>query len=604
MSARKPRKEAEPRCVGSNVSLARQPYAELVEGGPISSDNYCPCTISMPCFSQIVAERSSNLEILCPSRNCNYKSRKWRIHPVEINEKGRASRPAPIEHEVRFPTTEEDGKRLERMLRAVRTCRMPGCDRSKGPDEPEYCDDSDCRALGARLSAPPVGLGRKGDAASLKSVHAPGTRVVAAYWPPEDMDRRARPRWEPGVVTHAKERDGKQDAKYGPVRRYNVTYEVDGGDRLRGLGEHEVCEEGDHALRKLLGVLGARGERSHAAGSWRNVKGVRNVTDKKSKDLWAKNVGWYVATVDGRKQEFARLKDALLAVDTSTVRKKGLLAKRGDLYLPEEWRELFRKEEEELKAMEAAAKAAEEAEKAKEAEKEKQSKAPPAKRKSTNGAASSKKAKTWNESESESSEEVDYDDEDTGEEDYESSDEFMDEDENEEDDYDSDPSEEAPAKKKKRAGVVSVPRASAQSTPAGAADGATKDPEASLTVDQWLVSLASHLVVKLTLSLPPKKAGRMGVTLREDKATYGLPMIATLAPDSPLRGMIPPFVVKNYCLVSIEGEEEGIAAIRSVEDFTFELNERRKEEGESLQEVMLVTRRGQRPVQPTDPLYI
>lgn len=65
-------------------------------------------------------------------------------------------------------------------------------------------------------------------------------------------------------------------------------------------------------------------------------KGVKNVTDSKSKDLWAKHVGWYVATIDGEEYSFSLLSDALKAYDISTINNKGLNWKL--LNRPEGWK--------------------------------------------------------------------------------------------------------------------------------------------------------------------------------------------------------------------------------------------------------------------------
>lgn len=64
--------------------------------------------------------------------------------------------------------------------------------------------------------------------------------------------------------------------------------------------------------------------------------GVRNVVDKSSSDHWAKIVGWYVASIDGKDQPFSLLSDALKAYDSHTVKKLGVNTKETDLNLPGE----------------------------------------------------------------------------------------------------------------------------------------------------------------------------------------------------------------------------------------------------------------------------
>lgn len=396
--------------------------------------------------------------------------------------------------------------KTKKKLTPAQMCKLKGCEKRKKGGSGGYCGP--CAPLALRLSAP---ISSTKDKGALKSVQEAGAKVYAAYWPPEDMDREEKPSWQPGVVTHRKE-DEAADEAYGATYRYNVTY--DSGDRLRGLEEQHVCTAEDYDTRLSLDVLGPNGGRTMASTSWRGVKGVRNVNDKKSKDLWARHVGWYQATIDGKKHDFTSLKDALRAYDAATVRRKGISTVQNDLHFPEEWNALFQPEEE------------------KKEKKKKEKKAKKAKRQADNGDEQSKQ----------------------------------------------------PPKKKRKVGEK-------KGTPA-------------LSVDGWLMSLPPHLVVKLTLSLPPLNVGRMGMTLKQDEKTYGLPMITGIGADSPLRNMIPPFVVQNYCMVSIDGEEDGITEIRSIKDFTREVKARRKEVGESLQELRLVVRRGMKPMQSTGPLYI
>lgn len=71
-------------------------------------------------------------------------------------------------------------------------------------------------------------------------------------------------------------------------------------------------------------------------------KGVRNVTDPKSKDNWASIVGWYVAELmNGGEQSFALLSDALKAYDVAIIHAKGKETKESEINLPEDWGSLF-----------------------------------------------------------------------------------------------------------------------------------------------------------------------------------------------------------------------------------------------------------------------
>ncbi|KAL7549522.1 LOW QUALITY PROTEIN: hypothetical protein ACHAWF_012782 [Thalassiosira exigua] len=227
---------------------------------------------------------------------------------------------------------------VKRKLTPAQMCKLEGCETRKKLGCGGYCAGHKWLAL--KLSAP---IAATEDTLRLKPVYEVDEKVYAAYWPPEDMDRETKPTWHPGVVTYVKERDEPDDEKYGEVRRYNVTYDL--GDRLRGLNEHLVCSSEDYEQRLNLDVLEEGGGRKMAAASWRGVKGVRNVADKKSDDKWAKHCGWYVATIDGTKHNFASLQEALRTYDAATVRRKGLLTQEKDLNMPEEWGKLFGKED-------------------------------------------------------------------------------------------------------------------------------------------------------------------------------------------------------------------------------------------------------------------
>jgi len=713
-----PAKEAPPRlrCVGCPLSLARQPYAELVGGRVTTAAAYdCAHTLCISCFSSAQCERSAGVEVTCPK--CDLVAGGWRIHPFKFSTKkpSDADRPPPVHHKIRVPSTEEDVSKLERVLKLAQMCKLAGCEAKKTSDGGGYCEGH--AGIGLRLAAP---VAAAADAAALKPVHEANDRIYAAYWQPEDMDREAAPVWHPGLVTHRRELedDPAADEKYGKTSRYNVTYDL--GDRLRGLEERYVCAAEDHELRRRLGVLNAGGGRNASAASWRGVKGVRNVTDKNSSDPWAKHVGWYVATVDGEKHEFASLKDALRAVDAATLRRKGLLAREDDLHLPEEWPELFRKEEEKEAEVEVEEKTHDASEEGRsdgaggedKEDEDQRPTGPPAKRRREGGSATGQAAgttpaggaevrkkqpecktvgctrarvkkfdfycrKCYGEHCPEAFEAVLAREKERREEKKarkeaqemaerareKAAREAMEREAQEARKREAREAmereiREATEKEARAAGVasdaggISDGEADVASESDGISDGKAdvasdvkdrvmpdadwlldgeayerareeeydsdsasdyssqaSDGEAAPSVDAWLAALPPQDVLKLSLSFPPLKSGRVGVTLREDARTFGLPMIAALAQDSPLRDAIPPYVVHNYCVVSIagvagEGDEAGVVEIRSVADFTRELRARRKEEGESPQEVWLVARRGFRPPQSTGPLSI
>jgi len=414
-------------------------------------------------------------------------------------------------------------------------CKLEGCEKRKKRDCGGYCGEHKWLAL--RLGAP---IAAAEDKRALKPAYEVDSKVYAAYWHPEDFDQEAKPTWRPAVVTHRKEGED-EDEKYGAVSRYNVTYDND--DRLRGVEERYVCSAEDHELRLRLDVLDPNGGRSTTTASWRKVKGVRNATDKKSKDSWAKHVGWYVATIDGKQHNFASLKEALRAYDAATVRRKGLKTEQEDLHLPEEWEGLFGKKGNAEKEKKVSA-----ATKRKSLTQEKEKKGPLVKKVKREGGAA--------------------------------------------------------ANEKKPGGT----RLSGYLSESGRYLGKAKaaPPVVPQSVERWLASLPPHLEIKLMLALPPIKTGRMGMTLRHDDKTFGLPMIVSLADDSPFLDTIPPFVMQNYCIVGIEDEDDGAAEVRNVKDLTRELNARRREDEPTLQEVRLVGRRGVvRPApQSAGPLYV
>ncbi|KAL3827326.1 hypothetical protein ACHAXA_005072 [Cyclostephanos tholiformis] len=139
--------------------------------------------------------------------------------------------------------------------------------------------------------------------------------------------------------------DGGEDvASYGPIRTYEIKFgneqllltdmtKATAGSVIDGIPEHVVVSKRDYLLSTSHGV----------AHEW---KGVRNVVDKFSDDLWAKYVGWYAAVIWGggetdAERFFPRLSDAINAYDTSVVRIKGFKTKPDDLNIPENWDWLF-----------------------------------------------------------------------------------------------------------------------------------------------------------------------------------------------------------------------------------------------------------------------
>ena len=169
----------------------------------------------------------------------------------------------------------------------------------------------------------------------LKPQYEMGDEVYAAWM---GADRAGRVMSYREVVPAVKGDDSGVGA-YGPIRIYQIKFNNDQTPLPKmgmsmamtesvvdGIPEHVVASKRDYLLLTSHGV----------AHEW---KGVRNVFDKSSDDLWAKNVGWYEVADTG--QFFSRLSDAIRAYDASVVRIKGDKTERDELNLPGEWNWLF-----------------------------------------------------------------------------------------------------------------------------------------------------------------------------------------------------------------------------------------------------------------------
>ncbi|KAL3780390.1 hypothetical protein ACHAW5_006464 [Stephanodiscus triporus] len=142
-------------------------------------------------------------------------------------------------------------------------------------------------------------------------------------------------------VASTGETEDNGDGAYDPIRIYQIKFDSEpaplpkvamamAGSVIDGIPEHVVVSKKDYLLST-----------SHCvAHEW---KGIRNVVDASSDDLWAKYVGWYAVAIGGRGDEagteqfFPRLSDAVRAYDSSVVRIKGDKTKRDELNFPEAW---------------------------------------------------------------------------------------------------------------------------------------------------------------------------------------------------------------------------------------------------------------------------
>mmetsp|Transcript_8925 Transcript_8925/g.15776 ORF Transcript_8925/g.15776 Transcript_8925/m.15776 type:complete len:866 (-) Transcript_8925:73-2670(-) len=182
---------------------------------------------------------------------------------------------------------------------------------------------------------------------SLKPLLEIGTAVYSAYWCPlNDPSRDLDPDWYPGVVSSYKVSKTIEDERYGNVRYYNVHF--DDGDESEHVADHFImgAEEYLLNLRQEEGDEDEMGSRHLGRGSGKRHSlcwmGVKNVTDRTSCDMWARHVGWYVATIDDVEHTFSLLSDALRAYDAAIVRSNGgSSTNASSLNLPEDWSRLF-----------------------------------------------------------------------------------------------------------------------------------------------------------------------------------------------------------------------------------------------------------------------
>jgi len=212
-------------------------------------------------------------------------------------------------------------------------CKLEGCESYSRTNCDGYCIRHS--KFASQLSAP-LPTTKSQSQKSLRPILKARSAIYAAYWPPDDVNRIAEPEWYPGVVSSLKVGKVPSDNKYGQVRYYNVNY--DDGDVLKNIPDHFVFAAEEYLLQVNHDEAVSEGKKK----PWR---GVKNTMDKRSKDQWAKCVGWYVATIEGEKYSFSDLSGALKAYDASVVRAKGVKTRESEVNLPEDWDGLFTSEE-------------------------------------------------------------------------------------------------------------------------------------------------------------------------------------------------------------------------------------------------------------------
>lgn len=122
-----------------------------------------------------------------------------------------------------------------------------------------------------------------------------GDEVWAAWWPDAKSRRdHTKCSWYPGRIIRVRESYGRDRVcDYGPIRYYSVEY--DDGDELDDVEDTFVMRREDYEFNRQ--VMGGK----------RVLRGVENEDDKNAKDPWARNVGWYNATIDGKERSFSLL---------------------------------------------------------------------------------------------------------------------------------------------------------------------------------------------------------------------------------------------------------------------------------------------------------
>lgn len=124
-----------------------------------------------------------------------------------------------------------------------------------------------------------------------------GDAVFSAWWP--DEARKEAAAWYPGVITTVTV-DESVNYGYGALRLYGIQF--DDGDVLADVSDAWVFPKDEYEL--LI------------SKQW-DSNSIRCCWDDQSEDLWAKFVGWYEVSAEGR--AYSLLRDAVQACKTSTA---------------------------------------------------------------------------------------------------------------------------------------------------------------------------------------------------------------------------------------------------------------------------------------------
>ena len=153
-----------------------------------------------------------------------------------------------------------------------------------------------------------------------------GDAIAGPYWDPEEDPKREHGAkgWYNGKIANVKVVNAS--GPFGPICKYDIKF--DDGDFESDVPEDMVNTQSDYELSDEFNDG--------------KFKLISRVTEKNTKDEWAKDVGYYVLTLDNEKINFTFLTDAVEKHDKSVVERKGEDTKKADLYQPKKLKALLK----------------------------------------------------------------------------------------------------------------------------------------------------------------------------------------------------------------------------------------------------------------------
>lgn len=162
------------------------------------------------------------------------------------------------------------------------------------------------------------------DKFDLKPQYKIGDDISGPYWDPDTDPKRKCPTWYGGKIANVTVVN--TSSPYGPICKYDIKF--DDGDFVADVPEEMIFTQSDYEL-------------SHDYTD-NKFKLIRDVTDKHTKDNWAKMVGYYVLTLNKEEHKFTFLTDAVAKHDKSVVERKGEKTNKADLYQPKNLKALLK----------------------------------------------------------------------------------------------------------------------------------------------------------------------------------------------------------------------------------------------------------------------